>query len=131
VEDPDEVLLPSRDLVLVALREDESEHCIPFTLFGDLPLDPRQGSAIEIPVNRSLRVYYWCGLQGQISNRIEDGLVESIYPSSLQSLVEYLAYVTASPPKVDVILIVGHRVLERRESEVHLRRAVGRVVLES
>jgi hypothetical protein len=46
VENPDEVLFPSRDLLLIALREDESGHRIPFTLLDDLPLDPGQGSAI-------------------------------------------------------------------------------------
>ena len=40
MKDPDEVLLPSRDLLLVALREDESENRIPFTLLHDLLLYP-------------------------------------------------------------------------------------------
>jgi hypothetical protein len=40
VKDPDKVLLPSRDLLLVAFREDESRHCIPFTPLDDLLLDP-------------------------------------------------------------------------------------------
>jgi hypothetical protein len=47
VEDTHKVLLPGRNLVLVTLREDESEDDIPFTLLDDLPLDPGQGSAIE------------------------------------------------------------------------------------
>src|SRR5258708_3697790 len=33
MKDPDKVLLPSSNLLLVALREDKSKHCIPFTLF--------------------------------------------------------------------------------------------------
>src|SRR5258708_38005023 len=32
VKDPEKVLLPSRDLVLVALRDDEPDHCIPLPL---------------------------------------------------------------------------------------------------
>jgi hypothetical protein len=37
LEDPDQVLLPSRALILVVLGEDESEDRIPFTLLDDLP----------------------------------------------------------------------------------------------
>jgi hypothetical protein len=56
VKDPDKVLLPSRNLVLIALREDESEYCMSFALLRDLPLDPRQGSAVQTLVNGSLGV---------------------------------------------------------------------------
>jgi hypothetical protein len=123
VENFEEVLFPSRNLLLIALREDESGHRISFTLLDDLPLDPRQGSAIGKWIAR--RAYRWFDSQSQISDRIQDGLVELIQPSPLQSSVEHLTHVTASPPKVDEILIVGHRVLERRESEVYLGRMVG------
>ena len=54
MEDPDKVLFPSRDLVLVVLGEDESEHCPPFTPFGDPPLDLGQGPTIETSVSRLL-----------------------------------------------------------------------------
>jgi hypothetical protein len=47
VKNPEEVLLPSRNLLLVAFCEDEPGHRISFTLLDDLPLDPRQGSTIE------------------------------------------------------------------------------------
>ena len=56
MKDPDKVLLPSRNLLLVTFREDESEHRIPFTLLDDFPLDPRQGSGIEMFVSGSLAV---------------------------------------------------------------------------
>jgi hypothetical protein len=46
VKDPDEVLVPSSDLVLIALREDESGECIPFTPLDDLFLDLGHGSAV-------------------------------------------------------------------------------------
>jgi hypothetical protein len=123
VENPDEVLFPCRNLLLIALREDESGHRIPFTLLDDLLLDPRQGSAIGKWITQ--RAHRWFDSQSQFSNRIQDGLVELIQPSPLQSSVEHLTHVTASPPKVDEILIVGHGVLERRESEVHLHCTVG------
>jgi hypothetical protein len=47
VKDPDKVLLPSSNLVLIAFGEDESINCIPFTLFDDLALDLGHGPAIE------------------------------------------------------------------------------------
>ena len=48
-------------------------------------------------------------------------------PSPLQSPEKDLADINASPPKFDVVLIVGHRVLDRRGSEACLRK-VGRKV---
>ena len=56
MKDSDKVLLPSSDLLLVALREDESGHHIPFTLLDDFLLDPGQSSAIETLVSGSLAV---------------------------------------------------------------------------
>jgi hypothetical protein len=47
LKDPDKVLPPSRNLVLIALREDESGERIPFCLLGHLPLHLRHGSVIE------------------------------------------------------------------------------------
>ena len=61
------------------------------------------------------RVEYWSGSRSQIPNRVEDRLVEFIQLSPLQSPVEHLTYITASPSKFDVILIVGHGVLDTRE----------------
>ena len=52
-----------------------------------------------------------CASRGQIPNRIEDALVESIRLSPLQPPVEFLAHIGASLPKLDVILTVGHRIL--------------------
>ena len=51
MEDPDEILLPSRDLVPVALREDKSQYRIPFTALGDLPPNICYGSAIKTSVS--------------------------------------------------------------------------------
>ena len=58
VKDPDKVLLPSDNLVLISLREDESGDCVPFALLDDLPLDLRHSSVIKPPV----RDYSACGL---------------------------------------------------------------------
>jgi hypothetical protein len=56
VKDPDKVLLPSSNLVLIALCQDEPEYCTPFTPLRDLPLDPCQGPAIQTLVSGSLGV---------------------------------------------------------------------------
>ena len=66
---------------------------------------------------------HWCfGLRGKISDGIEDGLSELIHASPFQSPIECLAYASARPPELDVILVVGHRILEDRESEIRLHR---------
>ena len=46
VKDPDELLLPSNNLVLVTLRKDEPEDCTPFALLIDPPLHPGHGATI-------------------------------------------------------------------------------------
>ena len=40
VEDPDEVLLPTHNLLFVTFCEDESGHSVPFPLLDNLPPDP-------------------------------------------------------------------------------------------
>ena len=47
MKDPDQILLPSSNLVLIAFGEDESMDRIPFTLLDDLPLDLGESSKIE------------------------------------------------------------------------------------
>ena len=47
VKDPEKILLPGSNLVLVAFGEDESVERISFTLLDDLPLDLGQSSTIE------------------------------------------------------------------------------------
>ena len=52
MEDPDKVVPPSRNPVLIALRVDESGDRAPFTMLDNLALDPGYGSTIEAPVSR-------------------------------------------------------------------------------
>jgi hypothetical protein len=56
MKDSDEVLLPTRNLVLIRFGEDESVEPVPFTLFHHLPLDLGHGSEIKSPVSSSLDV---------------------------------------------------------------------------
>jgi hypothetical protein len=46
VKDPDKFLIPNDNLVLIALREDESEECPSFAMLIDLPLHLGHGSTI-------------------------------------------------------------------------------------
>jgi hypothetical protein len=46
VKDPDKFLIPTNNLVLIALREDESKKCASFAVLIDLPLHLGHGSAI-------------------------------------------------------------------------------------
>ena len=88
MKDPDKVLLPSRNLVLVAPRENEPGSCIPFTLLDHLPLDPSHRSAVEM-IRKCITQRGHCSFdsRGQISNRIEKGPVEFIRLSPLQFAV--------------------------------------------
>ena len=52
-KDPSKVLLPTGNLVLVTLCEDESGNHMPFAMPDDLPMDPCHHSAIETPVSGS------------------------------------------------------------------------------
>ena len=52
-KDPSKVLLPTGNLVLVTLCEDESGDHTPFAMLDDIPLDPCDHPAIETPVSGS------------------------------------------------------------------------------
>jgi hypothetical protein len=56
VKNPEKVLLPSRNLILIALGEDESMESIPFALLDDLSLDSGHRSVIEVSVSGILGV---------------------------------------------------------------------------
>ena len=47
MKNPDKVLIPSRNLILVALREDEPEGRVSFAPLIDIPLHLNHGSAID------------------------------------------------------------------------------------
>jgi hypothetical protein len=79
LKDPHKVLLPTRDLILVVLGEDESEDCTPLTPLDDLPLHLYQGSAIETSVSGSLGVpITGFGSRIQVPDCIKDGLVDFV-----------------------------------------------------
>jgi hypothetical protein len=124
MKDPDKVLVPSSNLILIALREHRPENHIPFTSFFYLPPYLTHGSVIE-SVSVARRLHRWSDSRGQISNRIQDGLGEFVQLSPPQPPVEHLTNIAAIPPEVDVVPIVGHGILNRRESTVHLRGGVG------
>ena len=57
MENPDKVVPPSQNLVLIAFRVDNSRDCAPFPVLDNLPLDPGHGSTIEVSVSKSLSAY--------------------------------------------------------------------------
>jgi hypothetical protein len=59
--------------------------------------------------------------RSQISNRIEDGLIKFVRSLPLQPPVEYLTHIPAIPPQINVILVVGHGVLDGCESKASQR----------
>jgi hypothetical protein len=129
VKKPDEVQPPSGNLVPITLRKNEPGDRVSFPLFHNLGLNFRHGSVVEKSISGPVRcMHYWSGSRSKISNRIENRLVEFIQSSPLQSSVEYLAYITASLSKLDVVPIVGHRVLDKRESGDRLGRVRGNVL---
>ena len=84
VKDPDKILLPSSNFILIALGEDEPIYRLPFTVLDDIPLDLSQSSVIE-NVSSWVTLGARCrsGSRSQLSNRVEDRLVELTQPSPL------------------------------------------------
>ena len=66
---------------------------------------------------------HWSDSRIQISNRVKDGLVEFVQPFPLQSSVEDLTYTPAVPPKLDILLVAGHSVLNGCKLTVRVCRA--------
>jgi hypothetical protein len=112
VKNPDKVLVPSRDPILVALHEDEPKDYIPFPLLIHLPLHLGHGSAIHgIGKWIARHPHRRPGSRSQIPNCIQDGLSELVQFFPDQPPVKHLAHIAAIPPKVDVVLIVSQGVL--------------------
>ena len=88
MKNPDEVLLPSCDLLLVTLREDEPGHCIPFALLDDLLLNPPQRPVIETLVSGSLAAGSIClthPVRSPIASRMDWVSSSDRFPFNLRS----------------------------------------------
>ena len=59
----------------------------------------------------SRRPHHRSDSRSQISDRVEDRLVEFVQLFPLQSSVEYLTYIPAVPSEVNVVLVVDQSVL--------------------
>ena len=57
VKDPDKVIPPNRNLVLIGLCVEDSGGYIAFTLLGDPPLNFGHGSAIKTSVSGPLNLH--------------------------------------------------------------------------
>ena len=60
-------------------------------------------------------------VRGQLLDRPEYGPTEFIRPSPVQTPVEGFTYITTRQPEIDVLLVVGHDILGKREPEVRSR----------
>ena len=79
MKNPEKVLLPSSNPVLVGFGEGESVERVPFSLLNGLPLDFCQSSTIGINCKWiTLRAHCRSDSRSQLSNRIEDRLIELI-----------------------------------------------------
>jgi hypothetical protein len=126
MKDPNKILVPGSDLILVALCKDEPEGYIPFPSLVHLPLHLGHGSTIDsIGKWITRHPHRRLGSRSQIPNRIQDGLSELVQLLPDQPPVKHLAHIPAIPPKVDVVLIVSQGVLEARQSAVRVREGVG------
>ena len=71
MKDPNKVLIPRDNLILVALRKDEPDHHISFAPLIHVPLDINHGSMINGHLLRWIGVLRrWSGSRRQVSNRI-------------------------------------------------------------
>ena len=113
MEDPNKVVPPSGDLVLIDLRVKDSGGHISLFLLDDFPLDIGYGSAKGASISGSLGVHIvgMAHVRSQLADRAKDRPAERIQPCSFQSPVESLTHFTASPSQVDIISIICHRVL--------------------
>ena len=57
MKDPDKVIPPTGNLVLINLGAENSEDHVPFTLLDDIPLDLGHGAVIEASVIGSLSIH--------------------------------------------------------------------------
>ena len=112
VKDLEKVTPPSYNLALIALRVKNSGSHVPLTLLDDTPLDLGHGSAMKTSTSGSFGVRICrSGSRSQLFDSTYYGVAECIQLCPFQSPVKSLTNLTASPSKVDVILINSHRVL--------------------
>ena len=102
---------------------DKSRYSIPPAPFDDLLLYFRDRPAIESMVGgRNRSVYYRVNSRHQLIYRIARGLAEVVQLLSIHSPVEGFADIGTGQPEFDVILFIGHRVLNMCEPGTSHRR---------
>jgi hypothetical protein len=125
VKDPIEVLPPSSNHILVVLRAKESRDRISFSPLDDLPLDLGHGSAIETSGEGTIhQMHSLFNSRSQFPDGPKHGLTKFIQSLPIQPPVKGLTYIPTRYSKLDVILLVRHVVLNKRESGVR-HRGVG------
>lgn len=75
------------------------------------------------------RTHHWLNSRRQLLDRPQHGLAEFTQSSPIQTSVKSFTYTSTRQPKVNVILFVGHGVLNKREPKAGHRRIGGSVPL--
>jgi hypothetical protein len=116
---PVEFQPPTGNLVLVVPRVDKSGDPAASTLFDDLALDLGNSSAINCTSVRYSSMYRWCSPRHQLVYRLTHGLTEDGQFLRVHPPVERCTDPGAVQPELDVILLVDHGILGRRESKAY------------
>ena len=108
---------------------DKSSKPVPVALFGYPRLYFSNGPAIPSTINgRAEDVYRWLDLRCKLIYRVAHRLAEIAQFLPPHSPLEGFAYISAGQTEVNVILIVGHRVLEICEPGVPTRTRGGNLL---
>ena len=85
---------------------------VPFPFLDDLPLDPPQRATIECIVSEVFQtVHYWLNLRRQPFNRLAHRVIKVFQQLPVQPPAEGGTDIGAGQPKLDAVLLVGHRLL--------------------
>ena len=103
---------PSGELVLIVLRVETLGNPSPLFVLDGVSMDLGHSSVMRTSAHGTLNVRICrSDSRSQLTDRTHDGLAECTRGRPLQPPVENHTHLTTGPPKVDVILIVCHRVL--------------------
>ena len=119
LEEPIQVRFPRRNHVFVTLGVNKSNKPVPFASFDDPLLDFFNSPAIASTVNgRAGDVYRWLNLRCKLIYCVACRLAEIIQFLPAHSPFKGCAYIGAGRTEIDILLIVGHRILEMSEPRV-------------
>ena len=112
LEEPVQVRFPRRNRVLVTPGVDKSSEPVSFASFDNPPLYLCNGPTIPSTISgRAVYMYRWPDLRCELIYRVAHRFAEIAQFLPAHSLLKGFAYIGAVQTKIDIVLIVGHRVL--------------------